>query len=368
MDSRSSKSESDDKDDSGTVKPATSGASDEPKPDDNYAKVVPSVRVPAASRKKRSSKSKKRDEPDASGSAKHSKAPKDEPKAAESEAPEPGTGSAIAKQAWKIDATKLTLGQVLGEGAFGVVSRGKWRGKDVAVKQITKKALGDAKAVREFEAEIGRMASMQVHPNVVVLYGVVTLENGDLGAVMEYCAQGTLVTTLYGREKREWSEGELVEIAYDAACGLVHLHSQGIVHRDIAARNVLLAGKKDLVAKIADFGLSAEANAHNKEYKAAENGPFKWMAPEQLDKQKSSPASDVFAFGVLLFEIFARSAPWPEMNMFLVQIKVTAGERMEIPDTVPQEAARLMTACWAHEAKDRPAMKDVVEAIHRCAQ
>ena len=87
------------------------------------------------------------------------------------------------------------------------------------------------------------------------------------------------------------------------------------------------------------------------------------MAPEQLDKQKSSPASDVFAFGVLLFEIFARSAPWPEMNPLAAGNLVVAGQRTEIPASVPAAMAQLIRECWAHEASARPRMADCVTRI-----
>jgi hypothetical protein len=276
--------------------------------------------------------------------------------------------SSARVEAWTIEVGDLELGSVLGQGAFGVVRRAEWRGRTVAVKQIKKSTIGDDKAVADFEEEIGRMAALPMHENVVRLFGVVELANGDVGAVVEYCAQGALVEALYGEKARDLSPDELLQIAYDAACGVMHLHANKIVHRDIAARNVLLAGKKDLVAKVSDFGMarnldSVYSGISNEQHTAASIGPVKWMAPEQLDRMAYSRASDVFAFGVLLYEIFARSMPWPGLANVNVVLRVSKGERMELPKTVPAAVRNTMKQCWAHEAKERPKMAAVVDEL-----
>jgi hypothetical protein len=271
-------------------------------------------------------------------------------------------------EAWTIEVGDLELGSVLGQGAFGVVRRAEWRGRTVAVKQIKKSTIGDDKAVADFEEEIGRMAALPMHENVVRLFGVVQLANGDVGAVVEFCAQGALVDALYGEKARDLSPDELLQIAYDAACGVMHLHANKIVHRDIAARNVLLAGKKDLVAKVSDFGMarnldSVYSGVTSEQHTAATIGPVKWMAPEQLDRMAYSRASDVFAFGVLLYEIFARSTPWPGLANVNVVLRVSKGERMELPKSVPAAVRKTMEQCWAHEAKERPKMSAVVDEL-----
>jgi serine/threonine protein kinase len=260
----------------------------------------------------------------------------------------------------------LELGTVLGQGAFGVVRRAEWRGRTVAVKQIKKSTIGDDKAVADFEEEIGRMAALPMHENVVRLFGVAQLANGDVGAVVEYCAQGALVDALYGEKAREFSRAELLQIAYDAACGVMHLHECKIVHRDIAARNVLLAGKKDLVAKVSDFGMARSVDGTEsgaEQQTKASIGPVRWMAPEQLERLAYSKASDVFAFGVLLYEIFARSAPWPGLANVNVITQVITGKRMELPQTVPTGAREIIGQCWAHAATERPSMQVVVADI-----
>jgi hypothetical protein len=276
--------------------------------------------------------------------------------------------SSARAETWVIDASDLELGSVIGQGAFGVVRRAEWRGRTVAVKQIKKSTIGDDKAVADFEEEIGRMAALPMHENVVRLFGVVELANGDIGAVVEFCAQGALVDALYGETAREFSSDELLQIAYDAACGVMHLHANKIVHRDIAARNVLLAGKKDLLAKVSDFGMaryvdSVYSGISNEQHTAASIGPVKWMAPEQLERMAYSRASDVFAFGVLLYEIFARSVPWPGLANVNVITQVVLGKRMELPNSIPYNVRKAMKQCWAQEAAERPKMAAVVDEL-----
>ena len=274
------------------------------------------------------------------------------------------SSTALVGDVWSIDPADLEFGRVLGQGAFGVVSRGKWRGRDVAVKQIKKSAIGNEQAVRDFEVEIRRMAALQPHENVVQLYGVVQLENGDIGAVFEFCAQGALADALYGDKAREWSDEQLLDVAYDAACGIEHLHANNVVHRDIAARNVLLAGKRDLVAKVGDMGMARELDGTLSE-QATQTviGPLRWMSPEQLTRLAYSKASDVFAFGVLLYEIFAREAPWPGVANVNVLSKVLAGERMTPPAAAPTRVRRLMLACWSAEASERPSMQHIARQL-----
>jgi hypothetical protein len=270
-------------------------------------------------------------------------------------------------RAWQIDPADVELGATIGQGHFGVVRRAQWRGRTVAVKQIKKASIGaDDKAVADFEDEIGRMATMQPHENLVHLQGIMRLPNGDLAAVVEFCAQGALVDALYGPNARNFDGEQLSQIAYDAACGLLHLHANDVVHRDVAARNVLLAGRKDLVAKLSDFGMARDVSsaASGAEHQTETLiGPVRWMAPEQLTKLSYSRASDVFAFGVLLFEIFAGEAPWAGVSNIGVITQVVAGRRMAVPFTAPLAVRQVMEQCWLAAAADRPNMKSVCAKI-----
>ncbi len=101
----------------------------------------------------------------------------------------------------------------------------------------------------------------------------------------------------------------------------------------------------------------------SEQHTAATIGPVKWMAPEQLERMAYSRASDVFAFGVLLYEIFARSAPWPGLANVNVITQVVMGKRMELPKSIPHEVREAMKQCWAQEAAERPKITAVVDEL-----
>jgi hypothetical protein len=303
--------------------------------------------------------------------SKHKSKSNDEPQAHESQ-PSSTTGSLVRKsirtEVLHIPIEEIEMGKQLGKGAFGVVYRGQWDHKTVAVKQVlASNIIGGDNAIAEFEAEVSQMASTAYHENLVQLYGVTTLENGDIAAVVEYCAQGSLVDGLYGAKARDWTTAELFSVAHGAACGVAHLHRQGVIHRDIAARNVLLAGKRDLIAKVADFGMARLLNESVYDEQTTVNavGPLKWMAPEQMERRAYSRASDVFAFGVLLYEIFQREMPWQGVSNIVTAANVMRGERMDVSSRkIPREVAALMIECWAHEPDKRPSMKHVQSVLH----
>jgi len=268
---------------------------------------------------------------------------------------------------WRIATSDIKLEKKLGEGAFGIVWKGRWHGKAVAVKQVKADTIGGVAAVADFELEIGNMASLQQHENLVTFYGVTTLESGDVAAVVEFCAGGSLMDALYGKHARGWTQERQIKIAHDAACGLAHLHRLGVIHRDVAARNVLLA--KHGVAKFADFGMARSIDENEREQQTTNAvGPLKWMAPEQMERCAYSKASDVFSFGVLLFEIFARDAPWNGMQVMVAAKNVMNGKRMEPPDDAPVQVQQLMRMCWAHKSKRRPEMHAIQSALETLSE
>jgi hypothetical protein len=209
---------------------------------------------------------------------------------------------------------EIEMGKELGAGSFGVVYKGQWDHKIVAVKQVKANSIvGGDKAIAEFEAEVSQMASTAYHENLVQLYGVTTLENGDLAAVVEYCAQGSLVDALYGNKKkaRDWSD---VRVVFGGARCSVRCSAFAPAGRDSPryCGPQRAADKARSEAKVADFGMSRLLSESMYDEQTTLNavGPLKWMAPEQMERRAYSRASDVFAFGVLLYEIFQRQVPW----------------------------------------------------------
>uniref|UniRef100_A0A7N8X244 Tyrosine-protein kinase n=1 Tax=Mastacembelus armatus TaxID=205130 RepID=A0A7N8X244_9TELE len=266
-----------------------------------------------------------------------------------------GTKSAeleLSKTGWLLDITKLTLGKNIGEGEFGAVYEGEYMGQRVAVKTIKCDVTAQA-----FLQETTVMTKLQ-HKNLVRLLGVI-LHKG-LHIVTELMSKGNLVNFLRTRGRSVVNSDQLLRFALDVCDGMEYLESKKLVHRDLAARNVLLSD--DNVAKISDFGLTKVDS------KASDNAklPVKWTAPEALKKEKFSTKSDVWSYGVLLWEIFSYGRqPYPKMSLNEVKERVEGGYRMEAPEDCPPGVYALMRICWEQDPRRRPAFHKLREKLER---
>jgi serine/threonine protein kinase len=174
--------------------------------------------------------------------------------------------------------------------------------------------------IEEFMREANLMISLPPHPNVVRMYGV-SIDGTQPIIVMEYCAGGSLDKLLYDKEQYISTE-QKIRWVHEIAMGMSHLHKYNIVHRDLAARNVLVSQPNllDAKLKISDFGMSrmlqptaSEGNTLNRV------GPALWMSPESLARQIYSKKSDMWMFGMLVYEIAARREPFADkdpLNVF----------------------------------------------------
>ncbi len=192
------------------------------------------------------------------------------------------------------------------------------------------------------------------------LIGVVTI-GSPLMVVMEYCEHGALNNYL---AQRTFSLKIELSIAADCADGLTYLASRGFVHRDVAARNVLVSS--DRRAKIADFGMSRETNA--REYYKSKGGrlPIRWTAPEAIEEFKFSSTSDAWSFGVLMYEIWTTGAtPYKDIkSVAVVHAMVTNGFRLPCPDDCPADVHAMMLECWHANLVCRPTFSEVVTKLN----
>ncbi|XP_054644789.1 megakaryocyte-associated tyrosine-protein kinase isoform X2 [Dunckerocampus dactyliophorus] len=260
----------------------------------------------------------------------------------------------LSKAGWLLDITKLTLGSNIGEGEFGAVFEGDYLGQKVAVKTIKFDVTAQA-----FLQETAVMTKLR-HKNLVGLLGVI-LHKGLL-IITELMMKGNLANFLRTRGRSIISSVQLLGFALDVCEGMEFLESKKLVHRDLAARNILVSD--DTVAKVSDFGLTRAASKVSDNQRA--KLPVKWSAPEALGKEKFSTKSDVWSYGVLLWEIFSYGRqPYPKMSLKEVKERVEGGYRMEAPGDCPPAVYALMTACWDQDPRKRPAFHKLREKVEQ---
>lgn len=284
---------------------------------------------------------------------------------------------------WEFSRDRLIMGKQLGSGAFGVVMKaeaigiGGRKGRvAVAVKMLKEDA-----TERELADLVQEMEVMKVigsHKNIINLLGCCT-QNGPLLVIVVYAPHGNLrdflrerrppVRSREGYERpvatRPLTLKDLISFSYQVVRGMEYLATKNCIHRDLAARNVLVA--ENYVLKIADFGLTR--NLQNIDYyKKTTDGrlPVKWMAPEALFDKKYTSKSDVWSYGVLLWEIFTLGGnPYPSIPVEELFKLLRDGYRMEQPPYSSEDMYHIMQKCWRQKPEDRPSFSLLVEEIDK---
>ncbi|XP_062614202.1 hepatocyte growth factor receptor-like, partial [Saccostrea cucullata] len=279
------------------------------------------------------------------------------------------TVQVLEKQNLLIDGDNLRFDRNcgnLGRGNFGCVYKAFLRRPDehieltVAVKTIIRSSDADVTA---FLNEALIMKDFN-HPNVLTLIGI-TLDKGEFPMViLPFMKNGSLLSYIRNEDNMPTVK-MLVTYGLHIARGMEYMAENKFVHRDLAARNCML--DSNFIVKVADFGLTRDV--YSKQYYSSENKerlPVKWMAPESLEQGKYSAKSDVWSYGVLLWELMTRGAiPYPEVDNWDVCTYIKTGRRLQRPEYCPPHLYRLMRMCWQENPMQRPFFSRLREEIEK---
>ncbi|NP_001393700.1 proto-oncogene tyrosine-protein kinase receptor Ret isoform n precursor [Homo sapiens] len=291
---------------------------------------------------------------------------------------------------WEFPRKNLVLGKTLGEGEFGKVVKatafhlkGRAGYTTVAVKMLKENA--SPSELRDLLSEFNVLKQVN-HPHVIKLYGACS-QDGPLLLIVEYAKYGSLrgflresrkvgpgylgsggsrnSSSLDHPDERALTMGDLISFAWQISQGMQYLAEMKLVHRDLAARNILVAEGRKM--KISDFGLSRDVYEEDSYVKRSQGRiPVKWMAIESLFDHIYTTQSDVWSFGVLLWEIVTLGGnPYPGIPPERLFNLLKTGHRMERPDNCSEEMYRLMLQCWKQEPDKRPVFADISKDLEK---
>nr|XP_027783494.1 tyrosine-protein kinase Fer isoform X1 [Marmota flaviventris] len=259
---------------------------------------------------------------------------------------------------WILNHEDVALGELLGKGNFGEVYKGTLKDKtNVAVKtckedlpqELKIKFLQEAKILKQYD-----------HPNIVKLIGVCT-QRQPVYIIMELVPGGDFLSYLR-KKKDELKLKQLVKFSLDAAAGMLYLESKNCIHRDLAARNCLVG--ENNILKISDFGMSRQEDGGVYSSSGLKQIPIKWTAPEALNYGRYSSESDVWSFGILLWETFSLGiSPYPGMTNQQAREQVERGYRMSAPQNCPEEISKIMMKCWDYNPENRPTFSELQKEL-----
>ncbi|XP_067103482.1 tyrosine-protein kinase ITK/TSK isoform X1 [Osmerus mordax] len=247
---------------------------------------------------------------------------------------------------WEVEPAELVLGEELGSGEFGMVLQGTWRDRKVAVKMLREGAMSE----EDFKEEAMVVTKLS-HPKLVQLYGVCT-QHSPICLVFEFMEHGCLSDYLRAT-RGHLSPDTLLGMCLDTSEGMAYLESSNFIHRDLAARNCLVS--KDNEVKVSDFGMARFVLDDQYTSSQGSKFPVKWSSPEVIKYSKFSSKSDVWSFGVLMWEVYSEGRlPYESRSNAEVVESLNAGLRLLKPRQTPSAVHQLMEWCWKEKPEDRP--------------
>ncbi|ELW68848.1 Serine/threonine-protein kinase B-raf [Tupaia chinensis] len=264
---------------------------------------------------------------------------------------------------WEIPDGQITVGQRIGSGSFGTVYKGKWHG-DVAVKMLNVTA-PTPQQLQAFKNEVGVLRKTR-HVNILLFMGYST--KPQLAIVTQWCEGSSLYHHLHIIETK-FEMIKLIDIARQTAQGMDYLHAKSIIHRDLKSNNIFL--HEDLTVKIGDFGLATVKSRWSGSHQFEQlSGSILWMAPEVIRMQDKNPysfQSDVYAFGIVLYELMTGQLPYSNINnrdqiIFMVGRGYLSPDLSKVRSNCPKAMKRLMAECLKKKRDERKLFPQIILA------
>uniref|UniRef100_A0A8C9PN79 Tyrosine-protein kinase n=1 Tax=Spermophilus dauricus TaxID=99837 RepID=A0A8C9PN79_SPEDA len=262
---------------------------------------------------------------------------------------------------WEIDPTELAFIKEIGSGQFGVVHLGEWRAHlPVAIKAINEGSMSEEDFIEE-----AKVMMKLSHSRLVQLYGV-CIQQKPLYIVTEFMENGCLLNYLRDRKGKLRKE-MLLSVCQDVCEGMEYLERNCYIHRDLAARNCLVSST--CIVKISDFGMTRYVLDDEYISSSGAKFPIKWSPPEVFHFNKYSSKSDVWSFGVLMWEVFTEGKmPFENKSNLQVVEAISNGFRLYRPHLAPMAVYEVMYSCWHETPKGRPAFTELLQVLTEIAE
>ncbi|ELP88684.1 protein serine/threonine kinase, putative [Entamoeba invadens IP1] len=267
----------------------------------------------------------------------------------------------------KLDPDELIDNKKVGEGSFGIVYQGEFRGSDVAIKKMKEMNQSD-KAIQEFEKEVAMLDKFRSE-YIIHFYGAVFIPN-KICIVTEFAQYGSVRDLMKHMKNEEIAVNMKVKLCLDASKGILYLHENGVLHRDIKPDNFLvfsLDSNDKVNAKLTDFGSARNVNqlVSNMTFTKGIGTP-KYMAPEVLNKEKYTKGADVFSFAISMYEVFIWKDPFPKDKFIFpwsIADFISAGKRFERPEEIPIKLFDILNMMWEQNTQERCDIKETIEML-----
>jgi serine/threonine protein kinase len=258
----------------------------------------------------------------------------------------------------KILISQIQIHEAIGSGEFGTVSKGIWQGTTVAIKMLNSPSRVDRVRFLQEGAIMGQFK----HDNIVALCGLI-LDGEPLMLALEFMENGDLKKYLPTLRQRRGLGSRLLRMAREIAAGMKYLAQKAFIHRDLAVRNVML--DKEFVCKIGDFGLSRDLVDNTYYITRGGRIPIRWTAPEAIMYRKYTLASDVWSYGIVLYEIWTVGRrPYDDSwtNDYIMEM-LDEGYRLPPPPGIPYSIYKMMIQCWHPDRHYRPTFDEITNDL-----